>query len=378
MSGPASPFTVELIVEGYLNSVRIDSFLEKHLRNHTPYRIHRMIRAGLVRVNDETVALAQRVYRGNRVVVTVVEPPDKLLPPQPRRLDIVYEDPWLIAVNKPPGLVAHPCGDFQTGTLANAIQAHLDRQTALPGLLRPGIVHRLDRLTSGVVIVPKEHLSHRRLSIEFQKERVSKTYVALLDGLLPNDSGLIDYPIGRIPDGSSILATCRGDGVDPQPSKTRYEVLQRYRRHTLVRAKPATGRFHQIRVHFATLGYPVTADEFYEPFGTVRPPRPRDGSRAASTQPFDEESWHDEWGENDGPASGVDTFPDESNDASTPPDQADEDAPLMRRHALHAHRIEFTHPITQEWMEITAPLAADLRAAILRLAAEAGVPPATP
>lgn len=357
-----NPFTAELVVEGYLNGVRIDSFLEKHFRNYTPWRLQRIVRAGMVRVNDEPVRLVYRVGVGQRVTVRLSEPPDKLLRSQPRALEILFEDPWLIAVNKPPGMVAHPCGDFQTGTLANALQAHLDRQTDRPGLLRPGIVHRLDRLTSGVILVPKEHLAHRRLSIQFQQERVSKTYVALVDGVMPDDSGVIDLPIGRSPCGRSILASCRGDAVDRQPSRTRYEVLQRFEAHTLVKAKPATGRFHQIRVHLATLGYPVTADEYYLPFGEVRPPRPKPGDEGPAAPP---KVFIDDEDDEDSDASLMD-----ANDATLDPA-----APLLRRHALHARQICFTHPITNEWMELTAPLARDMQRAVDCLAERSGTRP---
>lgn len=367
-----SVFTAELTVESYLNGVRIDSFLEKHFRNYTPWRLQRIIRAGMVKVNDEAVRLVFRVSTGQRVVVRLFEPPDKLLRSHARPLEILHEDPWLIAVNKPPGLVAHPCGDFQSGTLANVIQAHLDRQTSRPGLLRPGIVHRLDRLTSGVILVPKEHLGHRRLSIQFQQERVAKTYVALLDGVVPNDSGVIDLPIGRSPGGLSIMASCLGDAIERQPSTTRYEVLERFAAHTLVKAKPATGRFHQIRVHFATLGFPVTADEYYLPFGNVRPPRPRGADADVALPPkaymqdeeedFDDSEVWDYFGESDPHAP----LPSSSSAAEA----VQADRPLMRRHALHAHQICFTHPITNEWMELTAPLARDMQAALRRLSAK--------
>lgn len=365
-----NPFTAELVVEGYLNGVRIDSFLEKHFRNYTPWRLQRIVRAGMVRVNDEPVRLVYRVGVGQRVTVRLSEPPDKLLRSQPRSLEILYEDPWLIAVNKPPGMVAHPCGDFQTGTLANALQAHLDRETTHPGLLRPGIVHRLDRLTSGVILVPKEHLAHRRLSIQFQQERVSKTYVALVDGVVPNDRGVIDFPIGRCPSGRSILASCRGDAVDRQPSRTRYEVLQRFGDHTLVMAKPATGRFHQIRVHFATLGYPVTADEYYLPFGEVRPPRPKPGEGGPAAPP---KAFMNEEEDEDADESLIDEGMDEGSPGGDGPQNPA--APLLRRHALHARQICFTHPITNEWMELSAPLARDMQRAVDCLAERAGATP---
>ena len=158
------PLTVECIVEAYLSGVRIDSFLSKHLRNYTSWRINRMVTAGLAKIDDQPAAPQDRVFRGQRVSLRLLEPPDKLLDPEPIIVPVVYEDPWLIVVDKPAGLVAHPVGDFQDGTLSNVLQSHLDRQTAIKGLLRPGVVHRLDRMTSGLIVTAKEHLAHRLLS----------------------------------------------------------------------------------------------------------------------------------------------------------------------------------------------------------------------
>src|SRR5690606_35897383 len=124
----------------------IDSFLSKHLRNYTPWRIARIVRAGGVRIEGVRVELRERVRTGQRVEINLIEPPDKLLKSVPFDLPILYEDPWLIVINKPPGIIAHPAGEFQTHSLVNAVQSHLDAQTARPGLLRAGIVHRLDRL----------------------------------------------------------------------------------------------------------------------------------------------------------------------------------------------------------------------------------------
>ncbi|MGH7200283.1 MAG: RluA family pseudouridine synthase, partial [Planctomycetaceae bacterium] len=193
------PFTAELIVEPYLSGVRIDTFLARHFRNYTSWRMMRMVRAGLAWVDDAPAAAEQRVFRGQRVRIRLVEPPDKLIGPQPGPLDVLYEDPWLVAVNKPAGQVVHPVADWQTETLSNVLQGHFDRQAARPGLLRPGFVHRLDRETSGVILCAKEHLAHRRLSLQFQKNRVRKAYVALVEGVLESDHGTIDLPIGRRP-----------------------------------------------------------------------------------------------------------------------------------------------------------------------------------
>jgi len=146
------PFSAELVVEPYLRGVRIDSFLVRHFRNYTPYRMQRLVRAGQVRIEGVLAESDSRVYPGQTVSVRLLEPPDHLLPPEPRDLEIIYEDSWLIVVNKPADLVVHPCGNYVTGSLANALQAHFDTQTSLRGLIRPGVVHRLDRLTSGVMV----------------------------------------------------------------------------------------------------------------------------------------------------------------------------------------------------------------------------------
>ena len=133
------PVRVDFVVEPYLSGNRIDTFLAKHLRNYTPWRLNRMVSAGLAYVDDFPVDADQRVFRNQRVSLKLIEPPDKLLEPIDIELSIVYEDPWLIVVDKPAGIVAHPVGDFQDGTLSNALQYYLDQQTAIKGLLARGL-----------------------------------------------------------------------------------------------------------------------------------------------------------------------------------------------------------------------------------------------
>jgi 23S rRNA pseudouridine1911/1915/1917 synthase len=335
---PRFPFTAELIVERYLHGVRIDTFLAHHFRNYTPFRIQRMVRAGLVKIHGTTVEIEERVSERDEVTIRLLEPPDKLHRPEELPVEIVYEDPWIIVVDKPAGQIVHPAGRMQTGTLCNALQAHFDRQSVSPGLLRPGIVHRIDRMTSGLIAVTKEHLSHRLLSIQFQRERVSKTYLALVEGLVESDWGTIDLPIGTSPDAGSVLMSCRPEAGDPRPSITEYEVVERYSSHTLVRAHPRTGRNHQIRLHFATIGHPVVGDEFYGPFGEIKLTKveynalvKRRASKDDRIRQRDEESVE------------------ESEDVST------------GRHALHAHRLEFEHPILGGRVVFESPLPADIR-----------------
>jgi 23S rRNA pseudouridine1911/1915/1917 synthase len=312
------PFTAQLTVEGYLHGVRIDSFLVRHFRNYTPYRMQRLVRAGQVRIEGVLAEADDRVYRGQSVAVSLIEPPDHLLPPEPRDLEIIFEDAWLIVVNKPPDIVVHPCGNYVSGSLANVLQAHFDRQTQLKGLVRPGIVHRLDRLTSGVMVCTKDHLAHRKLSIHFEERRVLKHYIALVHGVIPDDRGEINLPIGEWPAGGTIRMSTAPDAVDARPSRTLFEVLERFPDYTLVRAEPHTGRLHQIRVHLAGIGFPIVADEFYSPASMVR-----------------------------------------ASDLSAGSDPSDEI--LLARQALHANSLRFVHPITRELVTFEAPLAADMQ-----------------
>lgn len=299
-----SPPKLEFIVEPYLSGVRIDSFLAKQLRNYTTWRLHRMVTAGLATVDDVPAEADQRVFRNQRVSLRLIDPPDKLLDPIDLPLTIVYEDPWLIVIDKPAGLVAHPVGEFQDGTLSNALQHYLDQQTVLKGLLRPGVVHRLDRMTSGLIVTAKHHMAHRLLSIDFQHGKLSKSYVALVDGSPEFEQQVIELPIGQRPGGNTVLMSARPDAKNPRPAKTKVTVVERLADHTLVECVLFTGRNHQIRVHLSDLGYPVAGDEYYGPRGTIRK-SPR----------FDGEE------------------------------------PSENRHALHAAALGFFHPILREWMQ---------------------------
>ncbi len=304
--------TLEFIVERYLSGVRIDSFLSKHLRNYTSWRLHRMVSQGLARIDDLPASAGDRVFTNQRVVLKLVEPPDKLLEPCSGSVPIVYEDPWIIVVDKPAGLVAHPVGDFQEGTLSNVLQGHLDRQSAIRGLLRPGVVHRLDRMTSGLLVAAKEHLSHRLLSIDFQQGKLSKSYRALIEGNPHWESRLIELPIGQYPGGNSVLMSAKPGARNARPAKTRVSVIRRFGAYSLVECVLFTGRNHQIRVHLAEIGYPVAGDEYYAAFGAIRK-APR----------FDGEE------------------------------------PTEERHALHAASLGFLHPILRQWIHFQTEPPAD-------------------
>ena len=174
-------------------------------------------------------------------------------------------------------------------------------------------------------------MSHRLLSIQFQRERISKSYLALVDGVMKLDSGTIDLPIGRARSGASALMSCQADAIDAKSSKTNYEVVERFARHTLVKAKPRTGRLHQIRVHLATIGHPVVGDDFYGLLGELKPERERPRPGEPAPAPI---------------------------------------SPFINRQALHAAELSFAHPMTAEWHTFFAPLPDDMERALDLVASE--------
>ena len=354
-----APFQAELIVEGFLAGKRIDTFLVRHFRNYSVFRVQRIVRAGEVRINDVVANNDTRVYKGQRVSVRLIEPPDKLLPPVSGPLEVLYEDSWIMVVVKPAGQIVHPAGDYASNSLANVVQHHLDQQTHWRGLLRPGIVHRLDRLTSGVIIVSKEHCSHALLTEAFMLRKVHKTYVALVEGVMDADQGVLDQPIGGIDDRDSCLMRTGADAFDARSARTEFKVIERFAEHTLVEAKPVTGRHHQIRVHLADIGHPVVDDEFYGAFGWIK--QSPDGTLVP--KPGSEEKGgrrRAEGGEERREDDEIETSL-SSHELLLPVEM------LVGRHALHAHRIEFRHPITWEPLCLEAPLPPDIAKAVEQL-----------
>lgn len=329
--------SVSLSVEPYQSGLRVEAFLAQQLRNYGVWKIQRLTTWGAITVNHQPADLHRRLRVGDLVHVRLLEPPDLHYEPESYPLNIVYEDAWILCLNKPPGIIAHPTGNMQSGTLCNFVQAHLDTQSVFPGLLRPGIVHRLDRETSGMIVIAKTHQAHRNLVDAFEYSRVSKTYIAILEGHTEEDSGLIDLPIGQAKVGSRVLMSARADAIGAKSAKTSWKVLKRipanknHSGYTLVSAHPKTGRNHQIRVHFAAIGHPLAGEEFYMKNGQFKP-----ATRNSLEQ-----------GRN---------LTDHRCKISG-----------LSRHALHAARIEFAHPMTGVWLKIQARLPADMLRAILRL-----------
>lgn len=326
------PPECEFTVEWFLNSKRIDRFLNRHLRNWSPWRIQRMVQSGCVWVNDAPATIDYRVRPNDRVRIRLVSPPDRSPVPQPIPVEVLHEDPWLIAVNKPSGQMAHPGGEFLGRTLINALQHYLDQQTPQPGMVRPGIVHRIDRQTSGVMICPKEHVTHRKLTQQFEQHEVEKSYVAIVCGDLPDDEGSIDLAIGTVPNPNCTLMCAKPIAVDKKSACTRYRVIERFGTHTFVEAMPLSGRHHQIRIHFAEFGFPLLADQYYATGGLIK-----DGT------PID-------------PEADPDSF---AGRRQVEEPYYEPELPL-RRHALHAAKITFEHPVFELPMQIEAPLPGDL------------------
>ncbi len=257
-----APYTSTVTVCDYLSGSSVEAVLVRHFRNYTTWRMQRMVATGCVKVNDQILdGRFRRVFRGDRVTIRLVEPPDKIHVAEPMDLDIVYEDPWYIVISKPPGLVAHPVGLLQSGTLVNGLQAYLDQFSHLPGLIRPGIVHRLDRMTSGLMITTKDHEGHRLISLDFEHRQISKAYLAVVHGAVQADTGTIDLDMGARQ--GSILMTTEPGARWYKTAVTDYRVLRRYEDRTLVYVMPRTGRVHQIRCHFHAIGHPLIGDEFY-------------------------------------------------------------------------------------------------------------------
>jgi 23S rRNA pseudouridine1911/1915/1917 synthase len=221
-------------------------------------------------VNGKRARASDRVAAGD---VVEYEPPhnqDVVASPEAIPLEIVYEDDDLVIVNKPPGMVVHPAPGHHSGTLVHALLGMGGSWSAAGGEARPGIVHRLDKGTSGLIVAARNDVSHRALAAQLSDRTLSRSYLAVARGLLRSDAGDLEGPIGRHPKDRLRMAVVRGGRF----ARTRYEVIERRRGHTLLRCDLETGRTHQIRVHLAALGHPIAGDADYGGRRPGDPPRP--------------------------------------------------------------------------------------------------------
>ncbi len=244
------------------NYSRADIFISENLSGYTRSSVKKLFEGGFVKINGKTVKASQSVTAGVSAEVTLPDAVEYTAKPENIPLDIVYEDEDIAVVNKPQGMTVHMGNGVTEGTLVNALLYRLDNLSGINGVIRPGIVHRIDKDTSGLLVVAKNDAAHLSLSAQIENKLCTRTYLALLDGIVKNDRGTVTTYIGRDPKDRIKMAV-----VEPAKGKlavTDYKVLKRYEKgFTLCRFDLHTGRTHQIRVHARHLGYPVVGDPVY-------------------------------------------------------------------------------------------------------------------
>jgi len=313
---PQSPANCEtmLVVTDQEDQIRLDSFLVAHFSKHSRVRLQRAISRGDVLVDGQKAKSSTRLKPGQTVLCQPIEEPVEGPIPEDIPLKLIYEDEHLVAVNKPPSMVVHPAKGHWSGTLTAALAFHFESLSSIGGPTRPGIVHRLDRDTSGVILVAKTDQAHAALGKQFQDRTVEKEYYAVVTPIPELDRDVIDKPIGNHPYQREKKAI-RENHTSSKNAVSMYEVIERINGFALVAVKPKTGRTHQIRVHMAHIGCPVACDRLYS-------------GRARLT----------------------------IDDLNRNGDQT----VVMDRQALHARRIAFDHPVSGERMELECELPADM------------------
>ena len=304
---------VEVTARLKVDGVRLDQYLTSLFPDFSRSLVQRVIDADGVVVNGRPAKASYRVRHGDVIRVQKPEPthPEPIAEDIP--LTILYEDAFLAVINKPAAMVVHPAKGHWSGTLVNALRFRFNQLSGINGDYRAGIVHRLDRDTTGVILVAKEEQTHRDLSLLFEQRKVFKEYLALTQGVLDRDSDYIEARIGHHPHDRIKMMVTDEDDEDAKDAVSYYEVIERFRGFTFVRVQPRTGRTHQIRVHLASVGCPVLADKVY---------------------------------------SGRDRL----HLVDLVADLEPEDVVLLTHQALHAHRLRLRHPRTGQLLEIEAPL----------------------
>ena len=249
----------EFIVEK--NNGRIDKYLTEQLETMSRSKVQLLIADGFVLVNDESTKANYKIEAGDKIVVFVPEPETVDIEAEDLPIEIIYEDEDIVVINKAQGMVVHPGAGHPKGTLVNAILFHIKDLSGINGEIRPGIVHRLDKDTSGIMIVAKNDEAHVNLSEQLQARSVKRKYHALVHGVLPHEHGTINAPIGRDPKDRQKFTVIR----DGKEAISHFKVLERFKGFSLLEVSLETGRTHQIRVHLNYIEHPVAGDKIYGP-----------------------------------------------------------------------------------------------------------------
>jgi 23S rRNA pseudouridine1911/1915/1917 synthase len=245
---------------------RLDSFLSEKIEGYSRTYMQKLIEEGHCNVNNKAAKANYKLRQGDLVEVVVPDPVSLEIEPEKIALDIVHEDDDIIIINKPQGMVVHPAHGNYSGTVVNALLEHCNSLsdynslTGINGVMRPGIVHRIDKDTSGIIVIAKTNEAHLSLSEQLKEHSITRKYTALLEGRLKNDTGTVETLLGRNPKDRKQMAVV---SINGKKAVTHYRVLERFENHTLIEAELETGRTHQIRVHMAYLGHPVVGDTVY-------------------------------------------------------------------------------------------------------------------
>jgi 23S rRNA pseudouridine1911/1915/1917 synthase len=301
---------------------RLDRYVTRQLPTHSRAYVQQLIAQQQILVDERASKPGYRLRAGDRITISLPPPMPAGVLPESIALDVLYEDAHLLVVNKAAGMVVHPSPGNASGTLVNALLDHCTQLSGIGGIERPGIVHRLDKDTSGAIVVAKNDAAHRSLARQFAERQVKKLYLAVVHGDLVETAGVIDAAVGRHPVYRQKMSTHTRVG---RRAVTEFRVLERFGLYTLVELRPRTGRTHQIRVHMTALGHPLLGDPTY---GRSR--------RAFHRSPL---AYQLDW---------------------------------FHRQALHAWGLGFVHPATGEWLECRAPLPADLEHLLAHLRCQAG------
>jgi len=251
----------EINITSDISGVRIDAFLSSKIEKYSRTYFQKLIENGMVRVNGKNVKSNYKVKLEDRICVDIPEPQKLDVKAENIDIEVLYEDDDILIVNKPKGMVVHPAAGNYSGTLVNALMAYCgDSLSDINGIIRPGIVHRIDKDTSGVLVVAKNNAAHESLSALLKKHEIKRIYIAVVYGIIREDSGRIEAPIGRHPTERKKMAVNTKNG---RKAITHFRVLERFRDCTYIELRLETGRTHQIRVHMSYIGHPLVGDAVY-------------------------------------------------------------------------------------------------------------------